>query len=588
MSRTSPDRTPRTRTARRARALAAALAVGVAVAGCTQIPQSSTVRSAEPLGDSRAQPDAPLFRPPGPADGASAEELIRGFIVAGTGPQDDYAIARSHLSGAASTEWNPGRRTVVYAAEPTITPAAGPGAYQIQVEVESEVDEFGLRTVAAPGTTQAWKVTVAESEEGVRITSVDDGTLLSASQFSQLYAPHELIYYDPTMTYAVPDVRWFVNRGTTVSAATRALLHGPAPYLSGAVLTAFPLRSGAELTGPGVPVDEDGVARVDLTEGTLEGADAEARHRMQEQLRLTLTGLSSVQRVEVSVESAPLSSGGTDGQFPPIKPVPAAESVQVGVDPVLGGLAFFQGLSVTPVGGVPDVADLEPVDPAVSRDRTRFAFLTQERTALYVASSAGGLQEALRGARLTAPSLDALGWAWTVDTGWASRIHASSVSPEGGETPRVVTAPWLRPGEQVLALKVSRDGARAALVVDDGESRTVRVAGVVRGSDGVPASLTEPVLLPGRTAVDEVEWAGDTTLLVTDHADEPTERIVPEVVSLDGTARELNPLTGLIGVSAGDDGVLYAETRDTVFLLVGSSWRAQELTRPVRDLAFPG
>ncbi|MBD4638962.1 hypothetical protein GUG46_17580, partial [Xanthomonas citri pv. citri] len=51
--------------------------------------------------------------------------------------------------------------------------------YQIQVEVDSEIDEYGLRTIAPPGTTRAWAVTVRERPQGMRITSTENGTLLS-------------------------------------------------------------------------------------------------------------------------------------------------------------------------------------------------------------------------------------------------------------------------------------------------------------------------------------------------------------------------------------------------------------------------
>ncbi|WP_404465499.1 LpqB family beta-propeller domain-containing protein [Micrococcus antarcticus] len=584
--RRAPLRPPTSR-GRRTAALSATLAACLVLAGCTQIPQSSPVRTGEPLADNRASADTPQFRPPGPADGADAEEVIRGFILAGTSPQDDYEIAREYLTGPATQQWNPAQRTVVYSAQPTITRVAE-DSYQIQVEVDSEVDEYGLRTMAPPGSTRAWEITLDETEQGPRISAVDDGTLLSLSQFTQVYAPHDLVFFDQTMTYAVADVRWFVNRGTTVTAATRALLHGPAPYLTGATVSAFPVRSGTDLTHPAVPVDEAGVARVDLVDAAVEGADAEARYRMEEQLRLTLTGLASVNRVEVSVEGAPLASSGGDATPVPVQVDPPAESVQVGVAPSTGGLAFFQGLSVTPVGGVPNVADLHPAVPAMSRDRTRFAFLTQDRTSLYLATAEGRLEQAVRGTGLTPPSIDALGWAWTVDAGGSARIQASPLEPGGDGSGRVVTAPWLEDGERIVALRISRGGARAALVVDDGERRTVRVAGVVRGSDGVPASLTEPLLLPSQEDPDLVEWVGDTSLIASATARDEDDRVTPEIIDLAGTTRQLNPLSGLTGVSAGDRGTLYAETQDTVFMLVGSSWRAQELSRPVRDLAFPG
>lgn len=583
------------RRARRLTAVGAAAALALAVGGCTQIPQSSEVRSADPLDGSTTAVDAPQFRPPGPTANATAEDTIRGFLLAGTSPQEDYAVAREFLDGPAAARWTPGQRTLVYSAQPRITRGDGEGTYQVQVEVDSEIDEFGLRTIAPQGTTRAWQVTVQERPEGMRITAAENGTLLSQAQFAQLFAPHELAFYDTARRYAIPDVRWFVNRGTTVTAVTRALLRGPAPYLSGAVETAFPLRTGADLAGPTVPVDEDGVAHVDLTEAAAEGADAARRHRMREQLELTLTGLQSVSAVEVTVDGAELSASGEDPP-PPVQEDRTVGSVQVGVDSATGDLVYFQGMSVSPVGGAPDVSALDPVDPTMSRDRSRFAFVTRDRGAVHVAGTDGSLREVMAGTGLTSPSLDVLGWVWAaddaVDDDAGSRVRAVPADPgesvESAPEPRIVTATWLRPTERIVDLQVSRSGARAALLVEEGGRRTVRVAGVVRGSDGVPSALTEPILLPSTGDAASVDWAADTNLLVSAHAETPEERVVPRIVSIDGTVRELNPLGGLTGVSAGDGGALYAETDELVFLLVGSSWRAQELDRGVRDLSYPG
>lgn len=574
----------RPRPARRMRAVAAAAALGLSLSACTQIPQSSAVRSSDPLEGTAAAVDAPQFRPPGPEADADPESVIRGFLQAGTGPQDDYAVARQFLTGAAAREWDPGRRTVVYASAPTVTAVSDDGAYRVQVEVDSVVDETGHRSMAPRNTTQAWDVQVEQTDAGPRIAAVDDGLLLSPSQFDQLYAPHKLAFYDQTFAFAVPDVRWFVNRTSAVTAVTRALLEGPSDYLTGSVTTAFPLSSGASLTGQSVPVT-DGVAHVDLTEATVDGADRQRLARMRQQLELTLTGIAAVNEVDVTVEGAPL--GASAEEAPPVETDPSPGSVQVGVDPVEGGLVFFQGLTTTAIGGLPDVVPLGPVDPAMTRDRTRFAFLDAARTDLYVARTDGSLDTVMTGTALTAPSVDVQGWAWTVDRGEGSRVSAVPTAPDGGAA-RLVTAPWLEAGESIVALRIAPGGARAALVVDDGTRRTLRVAGVVRGSDGVPTALTEPELLPTVDQPEDIGWVGATGLVATPLASSAEQQVRPELVSLVGPGRQLNPLAGLRGISPGEPGVLYAETDDDVSLLVGSSWRAQELERPLRDLAFPG
>lgn len=568
----------------RRRLCAAALAGALALAGCAQIPQSSPVRSGAPLDVGSRAADAPQFRPPGPAEDATAEQLVRGFAQAGIAPEDGYAIARQYLSAEASDGWEPDRGVVVYSGEPTVTRGLGEGTYEVQLEVESEVDEFGQRTMAPPNTTQAREVTVEEVDGVLRITGVQDGVLLSRSQFAQLYAPHPLYFFDQSQAFVVPDVRWFVNRGTAVTALTRALLRGPAPYLTGAVATAFPLRTGADLTGPSVPVAEDGTAAVDLTGATVDGADPARLSRMREQLERTLTGVSGVERVEVTVEGRSLTSSAPSGSVPSARIGEDRGTVQVGVSDA-GELVFFQGLDAVPVGGLPSVADLGPEDPTMDRERRRFVFLDRTRTVLHGVGTDGGEHRLLDGGRLTAPSLDSSGWAWTVDRARSSRI--SVVWADGSEPARVVTTPWLAEGESIVALHIGPAGARAALIVDDGQQRTLRVAGVVRGGDGVPTALTPPVYIPTLDPPDDVEWMGDGSLVSTPLAPDAETRVRPEVVSLDGTSRQLNPLAGLTGISAREEGTLYAETAEDVFLLVGSSWRAQDVATPVHDLAFP-
>ena len=583
----TPPASPPAPRRRRSAAAAAVLALTLALSGCAQVPQSSAVRSGAPLDTGGGPEDVPQFHPPGPAEGASAEQVVRGFVLAGTAPEDGYAIARQHLGGKAVDGWDPARTTVVYSGEPTLVRGQTEGTWELQLEVAAEVDEYGLRTEAPTGTTRGWEVTVEEVGGEPRITSLPDGTLLSITQFTQLFSPQALYFYDQTGTYAVPDIRWFVNRRGTVTSLARALLHGPAPYLTGAVDTAFPLRTGGDLSSPSVPVSEAGVASVDLTPATVEGADTEQLFRMREQLELTLTGVTGVERVEVMVDGRSLTpaSGGT---APPAALTEAsAGTVQVGVDPATDDLVLFQGLAVSPVGGVPDVSDLRPVEPTMDRDRTRFAFLDPSRTALHLAIADGGRSAVLQGSALTSPSMDTHGWAWTVDRGADSRVYAVPADASGPR--RVVSAPWLEEGESIVDLHVGFSGARAALVVTDGSGdRSLRVAGIVRGDDAVPTALTEPVRVPTQVPPDLALWAGEDSVVVTRVASDAEDRVRPEVVSLDGTSRVLNPLAGLQGISSGDDGALYAETADDVFLLVGSSWRAQELQKPVRDLSFPG
>ncbi|PNL18266.1 LpqB family beta-propeller domain-containing protein [Micrococcus sp. FDAARGOS_333] len=572
---------------RRRLTLAVLAAASLALSACAQVPTSSPVGTSPPLAGAEQEQDVPLYVPAGPVRDAEAPEIIRGFLAAGVGPQDDYAIARQYLTGDASADWDPHRRTVVYSSQPTVTRVDEDGTYLVQVEIDSIVDQNGIRTAVPSGTTEAWELTVTDVDGQRRISAAEDGTMLSGSQFAAIYAPHELYFFDPTFTYAVPDVRWFINRGTTAAAMTRALLAGPVKPLGGAVVSAFPAGSGSQLSRPTVPVT-DGVASVDLAASTVDGMDSDGRERLRQQIEMTLEGLSTVESVEVTVDLDPLAVEGETDHLDPVEVNPSKGTLQVGVDPTNRTLAFFQGLSVTPVGGLRNVSALDPVEPAMNRARTDFVFLTSDRTQMYRADTEGTLEQIVSGISLTRPTVDGLDWAWTVDSGSSSRIRAVPLGDQEDGTAREVSTPWLKSDETIRALQVGPTGTRAALLVESEGTVSLRVAGVVRGQDGVPSSLTDPQTLETTVPMRDVFWIDDVTLAVTDYADDAEDKIEPQVISLDGTRRTLNPLAGLTGFSGGDSQSFYAETENGVYLLLGSSWRSQELTRPVRDLAFPG
>ena len=72
---------------------------------CTAIPSSGPVNSTDrTTGIDTSNVD---FLPPGPSTCATPEEIIAGFIAAGTAAQDNYRVARSYLAEDVEEGWNP-------------------------------------------------------------------------------------------------------------------------------------------------------------------------------------------------------------------------------------------------------------------------------------------------------------------------------------------------------------------------------------------------------------------------------------------------------------------------------------------------
>ena len=134
--------------------------------------------------------------------------------------------------------------------------------------------------------------------------------------------------------------------------------------------------------------------------------------------------------------------------------------------------------------------------PAMSLDGTRFAFLNPERDQMRTADTDGFQRLVLQGRDLTRPSFDLSGWVWTVDHAQGTRVMAIDAGSGGAgdEATREISAEWIG-DRDVSALRISRDGTRAAIVAGEGESTHLYLAGVIRDSEGVPRGHGTPVRL---------------------------------------------------------------------------------------------
>ena len=75
---------------------AVALLVGALLSGCIAIPTTGGVQTV-PLD---VDPDelTPIAQPESPVAGMTQAEILRGFLRAGRGPQNDYSVAREYLA----------------------------------------------------------------------------------------------------------------------------------------------------------------------------------------------------------------------------------------------------------------------------------------------------------------------------------------------------------------------------------------------------------------------------------------------------------------------------------------------------------
>lgn len=558
------------------RLLLMCLAAVLALAGCSSIPTVGPVGTASAERGNERSEDA-VFSPEGPAGDASAQDIIRGFMEAGKGAADDYSVARQFLAPELANTWSPTELVTVYRSS-RIAAAPEPNRFQIQLEVQSTVDSSGVRVEAAEGTAATIPVQLEQINGQWRISAVPDGIVVSIASFPALFMPHNLYFYSSDYQYWVPDTRWFIQRAGIAANIVSALLVGPAPYLQGAVVSAFP--AGTVLARDAVPV-ASGEATVDFAAESLRDSTDRNRQQMVKQLEENLRGLNNVTSVRMTVDQRAVDLGKGTEELQSAVPDPSAGATQVAV--YRDELVFYSD-GPKAIDGVPSVAEYGPRSPGMSPDGSTIAFLDNQAETLLVTGKGRDVRVAAEGSGFTAPSVDPRQWVWSAkssDTG--SSVLA--VPPDGG-SPAVVSAPWLE-GQKVTELRISRDGSRALVAASQGGKSSIRIAGVVRSPGGAPVSLTEPAVLqvPSEAGdVNRVKWASEDTVVAVQAG---AEEAAPVIL---GTAREsevLSPKAGIIGLSAGN-GVedVFIQTDDGIFNRVGSSWLLR--TEDIQDPAFPG
>ena len=569
------------RSAPRARLAASLLVLLLALlAGCARIPTSGPVgKSSE---SSAGNLSAPVFLPAAPQPGASPETIIDYFYRAGSGYEDDYAVARQYLTQASSVSWKPDQRALVYR-EAKVVAGEAENVYNYELDVAYTVDADGIATQSPEGTIEKIPVTVTQVDGQWRISALPDGTAIAEETFKVIYGAYPIYFYDPTFTYAVPDVRWFI-KNKTVKAMTSALLAGPAPYLRGAVASAFP--SGIKLARESVPV-VSGAAQVDLTAKELTETSPEDRLRMQMQLTLTFRSQPDVVNVELRANQDLVRVEDNGSVLPPVvdRSVPSRQIAVSGNE-----LVRYENNRISPLPDMQPVSSLTPRFPAESPVSQTAAFLNDSRTTLYSINPGQPARALTTRSTLTRPSFGLSGWLWSAGPGAEGGTEVVAFRPtgvaEGATVPAVTLTPAWLAGRTVKEFRISREGVRALVISEQNGNTRVQITGIIRGGDGTPRELTPPVTLATESGPDQGVWVSDTTVAVMKGA--AGSNVTPELLSLtSGQPQQLAPWPGLVALSAGNGPEeIYAESAEGLFQRLGNGWSPQ-IKGPI-DPSFPG
>lgn len=478
--------------------LALTALLALTLASCAGIPTSGPVKP----GSALAETDTSTieFFPAGPISNATQEQILRGFLEAASGPQNDYAVAKQFLTPEFQSKWDPNAAVYVDTVFRSISMGATSNATaSVTSTVSAVIDGTGQYSELATPSERKADYAFARVNDQWRISSAPQGIFLDRSILDLTYRTYPIYFFDPTFRFLVPDVRWFARASSATTRITKALLAGPSAWLGtgNAVVTAFPANTG--LVANSVPVIKE-VANADFT-SNLNAADPVSMTRIKQQLTASLVGVNSVNSVDLFVEGV-LVNQGAQAFVETVMPPPVDNRAFVISE---RGIGYLDGDLVSNSPGFSMSLPTNPAALTLGSGNRFAAALSSDGVTMVRPAANASMLDGRPG--LIAPSLDRYNYVWSVPGKALAELLA--FTPEG--TPSKISVPWS--STSVSAIEVSHDGTRVAILFSDSAGVKLVVASVIRGENGVPLRLGGSVTLPLPPGAPlDIAWADDITV----------------------------------------------------------------------------
>jgi hypothetical protein len=503
------------------------VAAALLMAGCS-LPLPEGVHVSRGAATIDSDPGDIQVMPPGPQDGASPDSVVRGFLGAESSPEDSHAIARRFLTPKA--KWVDSE-VVVYDPATLVVEAPATASLAVVVSVTfkqlGSVDQEGRFSSAVPADVTETYPLVQDTQRQWRISDPPRGVRLTPADRDRSF-PARRIYFlsksSRTALHVVPDPVLLPVGGKPGVAEVSRLLRGPSSAIAGSVTSGFP--PGTQLRSV---TSSAGIYEVSLSPEVQLASDLQ-RQTLSAQLVWTLRSL------DPRFRGLRVISGGE-----PLK-VPGEGDVQqpddwdlFDPDGLTAGPAYFTAgkkvqtlVGGTQRGGPAAVRDLLVDAVAVTPDRTRIAVL-QPGVVRSGPMDGRGL------ATVSAPGVVSLSWGtgerglWLLDN--RGRVQLLDLQNKA----RPVPVPGVE--GRITWLAVSRDGVRAAMVINGGVY-VGRVRPIGEGLAIVGATQVAPEL----SRVTRLAWRDPTSLVVLGRV---SQTFVPVVVAIDGSSVRPLPVSGL-------------------------------------------
>ena len=545
-----------------------ALALVLILTGCAALPVAGPIRIGPDLVPT-TDGDSFYYSPSSPFDGASQSEILNGFIAAGTGPQNDYAVAREYLSESIRSTWNPNQEVLIQRSSPEVL-ISDQDTAELVVDVAATVDADGKYQVTPLGTGRVLEFSFVLENSQWRLSAVPDATVLIKPVFDVVFSGYSIFFLDRQKRFLVPELRWFPTTAATGTRLANALLGGASNWLKPAVVSAIP--SGTRLSIDAVTI-ENGIALVDLTARALVASRSD-RSLMKSQLQATLSQLTNVSQVAISIERAMQEIVDTDNNAGDL----GVRALAIVGEEGLEVLASSQDLIFE--AGKNFFEESELAEIALSGQSSLIATLTDSGVFRTRGDKPGADVDLIDSrAAIADIEFDRQEYLWSMSRDFDSKIIVTSPSLEQTN----VLAPWLN-GQSVRAFGISPGGSKIALLVQGAGRTRVLVSAVVRNLSGTPIELAEPIEVAGELSTPtSISWVDQITIATVNTANGSTSVLLS---TIGGTSRQLPALAGTKTiVAAGASSQLYLLTESgELFSYRGSAWTP--LRQSIRAMAL--
>ena len=551
------------------RRIFALAAVAALLTGCAQLPRSGAI-GVGPAVQVEATDDYLYYSPSLPSPGDSQQQIVTGFLSAGNGPQNDYEVARSYLASTFKADWSASDEVLVQQGA-TAFELVDDSTARVELQVSATIDANGVYEAQTGEVKRSLDFELVQESGEWRISKAPNLTVLISPNFSVLFKPYQVYFYDSNHLSLVPDIRWFPSRTSTATELMQALLNGPRPWMREAL--AWDIPEGTTLSLNSVTIT-DGVANVDFSDELL-AADSQALRHIQAQVKATLLQIPSVERVRITVNRNEL---GIDEIQVPMPQVYAPAPVTLDSDGLfLSGKTapvYLPASSAAMVKGAREFA--------LDSSSKKLGFVTElglYQVNLIAIDKSPSLIDLRSG--LLAPSWDNRGYIWSVGS---AKNSSWRVFDAEGNAKRIDTS--VLTGSATTVFGVSPDGARIA-ALHTGAKSGIWLYPILRDDAGMPLKLGNGV--PQLNIFGEplsVSWAdaGHMAALVTDSSGS----VRPTVMTIGGTTRAYTAVPGARQIVANLSGPFLFVLKEDGTLLQSRSSVWSEVQLSVRTMHFAG